>query len=135
LTIALEVVPVEVVWADHWAADAFAKIVVPDLSGVATICGRSAHACASFNIKIPLLITVVWTRIGFISWIALTAATGGTPVLVCIAVARVLAETLAMFGVKVIRCWAFVWFALAFAVIGVEIEVARAFLVSAETSA
>ena len=81
------------------------------------------------------MITVWGTRIERISWIAFTAAACSTPVLVGIAVAGVLAETLAMFGVKVICCWAFVGFALAFAVNRVKIEVARAVLVSAETSA
>ena len=40
LTVTIEVVPVEVVGADHWAADARADIVAPDFAGIATIFGR-----------------------------------------------------------------------------------------------
>jgi hypothetical protein len=45
------------------------------------------------------------------------------------------AETLANSGVKVISVWAVVWCALAFAVVGVEVEIARTFLFHTEASA
>ena len=40
LALTVEVVPVEVVGADHWAADARADIVIPDCTSFATIFGR-----------------------------------------------------------------------------------------------
>ena len=40
LALTVEVVPVEVVGAHYWAADARADIVIPDFTGFATIFGR-----------------------------------------------------------------------------------------------
>ena len=75
LALTVEVVPVEIVGADHWAADARADIVVPDFAGFANIFGRRANTNTTFSVKVGICITFIYNS----CWIAFTATSGSVP--------------------------------------------------------
>jgi hypothetical protein len=98
-TLAFDVVPVEVVWADLGAAFALAGVVVEDF--VVSALDSVANALASFNVEEFTGSALVASE----GWVAFAFAVGGREVLanwarICI-VGWIVAEALALFGVEV----------------------------------
>ena len=109
-------IPIEVVWANLWAADASADRRVPDFITCASICWFKAHTLAGLDIEHLAFTTLIECG----SWVAFALAVVSREVLSETALS-LFAKTSAFVSVEVVTSWANLWSALATARVSVEV--------------